>query len=146
MCSYCFLERPNKKMYLIENLGIKKIERRWSGGKFYGDNKGIIINASFENISVNYLHRKENRSWLVGVNLRTFWEYGGIYPTREEILKTAGSMTVEGETLDLAPHNIILNNKALHLIDQKRKDSVCTKEKMMSYLTSFSKGRATGSY
>ena len=98
-------------MHLIENLDIKRITRRWSGGQFYNDDQGIIINPSFEEILVKYLHRKENRIWLTGMNLRTFWEYGGTYPTQEEILKTANSLVIKGERLDLAPHNIILENK-----------------------------------
>lgn len=127
----------DRKMYLLENLNIKKIKRCWSNGPHYKAGKEIIINTSFESVAVEYQSRQENRPWLLGMNLRTFLESGGSYPDENNILQMINKIEIKGSKIDLAPHNIIIGKNKLHLIDQDdHTDPIChSKESLKSYLT-----------
>jgi len=110
----------SRKLYLLENKSPKKIARRWSKGKFYKDDEGIDINTSFENIKVSYKHKDEERDWRLGLNLRTFFENDGAYPTLYQIFEQIDACEVDedNETIDLASHNLILDNGRVDFIDQ----------------------------
>jgi SAM-dependent methyltransferase len=113
-------EAVSRKLYLLENKSPKKVARRWSKGKFYKDDEGIDINTSFENIKVSYKHKDEERDWRLGLNLRTFFENDGAYPTLYQIFEQIDTCEVDedNKTIDLASHNLILDNGRVDFIDQ----------------------------
>ena len=78
--------------------------------------------------------RDEKRNWIQGIDLRTFLEYDGVYPTNEKIINLIDNLKIE-YAKDLGPHNLILNGERLFLIDQNDKlDAVNTKEKLKEFL------------
>ena len=135
MTSYCFVEHTDKKIHVFEGEEDNKIKKRWSGGTFYEEGDGITIKSSFDDISVEYKHREENRPWDLGMNLRLFLECGGIYPTHDKIFEMIDEMEVVGDKIDLGPANLILNNGKINLIDQNdHTDLIVDKEALKEYL------------
>ena len=68
------------------------------------------------------------------IDLRTFLENNGVYPTNNEIIKLIDNLKIENAK-DLGPHNLILNGVNLFPIDQDDKlDAVNTKEKLKDFL------------
>ncbi|MDC1103205.1 hypothetical protein OAS49_01680, partial [Nitrosopumilus sp.] len=125
-------------MWLLQNTKSKTIDRGWRGTSKYRDQFGldaeIKIQSDFNEINVNYGLRNEKRNWIQGVDLRTFLEYNGVYPTTEKIINLIDELEIDNAQ-DLGPHNIILNGKKLFLIDQNDKfDDVNTKEKLKDFL------------
>ena len=83
---------------------------------------------------INYGLRDEKRNWIQGIDLRTFLENNGVYPTNDQVLDLINSMNVDNAR-DLGPHNLILNGHELLPIDQEDKlDDVNTKEKLKLFL------------
>jgi 2-polyprenyl-3-methyl-5-hydroxy-6-metoxy-1,4-benzoquinol methylase len=127
-----------RNMWLLENTQSKTIDRGWRGASKYSDQFGpgteIYIQSNFDEISVNYSQRNEKRNWIHGVNLRTFLENNGVYPTNEKIIHLIEELKIDNAK-DLGPHNLILNGSQLFLIDQNDKlDDVNTKEKLKDFL------------
>jgi 2-polyprenyl-3-methyl-5-hydroxy-6-metoxy-1,4-benzoquinol methylase len=127
-----------RNMWLLQNTQSKTIDRGWRGASKYNDQFGpdtqINIQSNFDEISVNYGQRNEKRNWIHGVNLRTFLENNGVYPTNEKIIHLIDELKIDNAK-DLGPHNLILNGKKLFLIDQNDKlDDVNTIEKLKDFL------------
>jgi 2-polyprenyl-3-methyl-5-hydroxy-6-metoxy-1,4-benzoquinol methylase len=131
-------QKLERSMWLLENTQSKTIDRGWRGTAKYNEKFGpgteINIQSSFDKISVNYSLREENRNWIQGIDLRTFLENNGVYPTNDDVLDLIDNMTID-KAQDLGPHNLILNGKQLLPIDQNDKlDDVNTKEKLKDFL------------
>ena len=114
------------------------IERRWSGGDLYNfPNSGIVTHSTFDKLEATYLHRKEKRPWIQGLNLRTFLEANGVYPTGDMIMNMLDEVELPNSTPDLAPHNLILGEGKLHLIDQdhdRKGEQITSRDRLKSYL------------
>jgi hypothetical protein len=131
-------QKLERNMWLLQNTKSKTIDRGWRGTSKYRDQFGldaeIKIQSDFNEINVNYGLRNEKRNWIQGVDLRTFLEYNGVYPTTEKIIDLIDELEIDNAQ-DLGPHNLILNGKKLFLIDQNDKlDDVNTKEKLKDFL------------
>ena len=131
-------QKLERDMWLLENTKPKTIDRGWRGSSRYneqfGPNNEINIKSNFDEINVDYSLREEKRNWIHGIDLRTFLENNGAYPTNDEIIHLIDTMNVD-DAQDLGPHNLILNGKQLFPIDQNDKlDDVNTKEKLKAFL------------
>ena len=131
-------QKLERDMWLLENTKPKTIDRGWRGSSRYneqfGPNNEINIKSNFDEITVDYSMREEKRNWIHGIDLRTFLENNGVYPTNDEIIHLIDTMNVD-DAQDLGPHNLILNGKELFPIDQNDKlDDVNTKEKLKAFL------------
>ncbi len=131
-------QKLERNLWLLQNTQSKTIDRGWRGASKYTEEFGpgnqIIIKSNFDEINVDYGLRDEKRSWIQGIDLRTFLEYNGVYPTNEKIINLIDNLKIENAK-DLGPHNLILNGKCLFLIDQDDKlDAVNTKEKLKEFL------------
>ena len=131
-------QKLERNLWLLENTQSKTIDRGWRGASKYneqfGPNTEININSNFDQIHVNYGLRDERRNWIPGIDLRTFLENNGVYPTNDEIIRLIDAMEID-KAKDLGPHNLILNGQQLFPIDQNDKiDTVNTKEKLKAFL------------
>ena len=131
-------QKLERDMWLLENTKSKTIDRGWRGSSKYneqfGPNTEINIKSNFDEISIDYSLREEKRNWIHGIDLRTFLENNGVYPTNDEIIRLIDTMNIDNAQ-DLGPHNLILNGKQLFPIDQNDKlDDVNTKEKLKAFL------------
>ena len=131
-------QKLERNLWLLQNTQSKTIDRGWRGASKYTEEFGpgnqIIIKSNFDEINVNYGLRDEKRNWIQGIDLRTFLEYNGVYPTNEKIINIIDNLKIENAK-DLGPHNLILNGECLFLIDQDDKlDAVNTKEKLKEFL------------
>ena len=131
-------QKLEREMWLLENTKPKTIDRGWRGSSRYneqfGPNNEINIKSNFDEINVDYSLREEKRNWIHGIDLRTFLENNGVYPTNDEIIHLIDTMNVD-DAQDLGPHNLILNGTQLFPIDQNDKlDDVNTKEKLKAFL------------
>ena len=131
-------QKLERNLWLLENTQSKTIDRGWRGAskyhKQFGPNTEIKIKSNFDEISVDYGLREEKRNWIHGIDLRTFLENNGVYPTNKEIMHLIDTMNIDNAK-DLGPHNLILNGKQLFPIDQNDKlDDVNTKEKLKAFL------------
>ena len=131
-------KKLQRNMWLLKNTKSKTIDRPWRGTQKYHDEFGpdtqIDIKSNFDEIVIDYSLRNESRPWIQGIDLRTFLENNGVYPTNDDVLNLIDDMKVE-DARDLGPHNLILNGHELFAIDQNDKlDPVNTKEKLKSFL------------
>ena len=131
-------KKLQRSMWLLKNTKSKTIDRPWRGTQKYNDEFGpdtqIDIKSNFDEIVIDYSLRNESRPWIQGIDLRTFLENNGVYPTNDDILNLIDNMKVDNAR-DLGPHNLILNGHELFAIDQNDKlDPVNTKEKLKSFL------------
>ncbi|MGB1377983.1 MAG: class I SAM-dependent methyltransferase [Nitrosopumilus sp.] len=131
-------KKLQRSMWLLKNTKSKTIDRPWRGTQKYNDEFGpdtqIDIKSNFDEIVIDYSLRDESRPWIQGIDLRTFLENNGVYPTNDDILNLIDNMKVDNAR-DLGPHNLILNGHELFAIDQNDKlDPVNTKEKLKSFL------------
>ena len=131
-------QKLERNLWLLQNTQSKTIDRGWRGASKYTEEFGpgnqIIIKSNFDEINVDYGLRDEKRNWIQGIDLRTFLEYNGVYPTNEKIINLIDNLKIENAK-DLGPHNLILNGECLFLIDQDDKlDAVNTKEKLKEFL------------
>ena len=131
-------KKLDRTLWLLENTQPKTIDRGWRGTSKYdeqfGPDSDIKIKSNFDEISVDYGLRDEKRNWIPGIDLRTFLEINGVYPTNHEILRLIDDMVIDNAQ-DLGPHNLILNGSCLFPIDQNdRLDDVNTKEKLKDFL------------
>ena len=131
-------KKLERNLWLLQNTQSKTIDRGWRGASKYTEEFGpgnqISIKSNFNEINVDYGLRDEKRNWIQGIDLRTFLEYGGVYPTNKKIINLIDNLKIKNAK-DLGPHNLILNGKRLFLIDQNDKlDAVNTKEKLKEFL------------
>ena len=131
-------KKLERNLWLLQNTQSKTIDRGWRGASKYTEEFGpgnqISIKSNFDEINVDYGLRDEKRNWIQGIDLRTFLEYDGVYPTNEKIINLIDNLKIE-YAKDLGPHNLILNGERLFLIDQNDKlDAVNTKEKLKEFL------------
>ena len=131
-------KKLERNLWLLQNTQSKTIDRGWRGASKYTEEFGpgnqISIKSNFDEINVDYGLRDEKRNWIQGIDLRTFLEYDGVYPTNEKIINLIDNLKIKNAK-DLGPHNLILNGKRLFLIDQNDKlDAVNTKEKLKEFL------------
>ena len=128
------LQQPS----MLDGTKSGKIERRWSGGDLYNfPSSGIITHSTFDKLEATYLHRQEKRPWIQGLNLRTFLELNGVYPTNDMIMDMLDEIELPDNTPDLAPHNLILGEGKLHLIDQdhdRKGEQITSKDRLKTYL------------
>ena len=133
-----FNQKLERNLWLLKNTQSKTIDRGWRGTSKYDEEFGpgnhISIKSNFDNIEVDYGLRDEKRTWIQGIDLRTFLENNGVYPTNEEVLNLINNLKIDNAK-DLGPHNLILNGESLFPIDQDDKlDAVNTKEKLKDFL------------
>ena len=131
-------KKLERNLWLLQNTQSKTIDRGWRGASKYTEEFGpgnqISIKSNFNEINVDYGLRDEKRNWIQGIDLRTFLEYDGVYPTNEKIINLIDNLKIKNAK-DLGPHNLILNGERLFLIDQDDKlDAVNTKEKLKEFL------------
>ena len=131
-------KKLERNLWLLQNTQSKTIDRGWRGASKYTEEFGpgnqISIKSNFDEINVDYGLRDEKRNWIQGIDLRTFLEYDGVYPTNEKIINLIDNLKIKNAK-DLGPHNLILNGEHLFLIDQNDKlDAVNTKEKLKEFL------------
>ena len=94
----------------------------------------VVSLSNFDKIDIDYGLRDEKRTWIQGIDLRTFLENNGVYPTNDQIINLIDNLKIE-HAKDLGPHNLILNGVNLFPIDQDDKlDAVNTKEKLKDFL------------
>jgi len=133
-----FNQKLERNLWLLKNTQLKTIDRGWRGVSKYNESFGpgnhISIKSNFDKIDIAYGLRDENRTWIQGIDLRTFLENNGVYPTNDEIINLIDDLEIEN-VRDLGPHNLILNGERLFVIDQNDKfDDVNTKEKLKDFL------------
>jgi len=133
-----FNQKLERNLWLLKNTQSKTIDRGWRGSSKYDEEFGpgnhISIKSNFDNIEVDYGLRNEKRIWIQGIDLRTFLENNGVYPTNDEVLDLINNLKIDNAK-DLGPHNLILNGESLFVIDQDDKlDAVNTKEKLKDFL------------
>jgi len=133
-----FNQKLERNLWLLKNTQPKTIDRGWRGSSKYDEEFGpgnhISIKSNFDNIEVDYGLRNEKRIWIQGIDLRTFLENNGVYPTNDEVLDLINNLKIDNAK-DLGPHNLILNGESLFAIDQDDKlDAVNTKEKLKDFL------------
>jgi len=133
-----FNQKLERNLWLLKNTQPKTIDRGWRGSSKYDEEFGpgnhISIKSNFDNIEVDYGLRNEKRIWIQGIDLRTFLENNGVYPTNDEVLDLINNLKIDNAK-DLGPHNLILNGESLFVIDQDDKlDAVNTKEKLKDFL------------
>ena len=133
-----FNQKLERNLWLLKNTQSKTIDRGWRGASKYNDQFGpgnqITIESNFDEINVNYGLRNENRTWVHGIDLRTFLENNGVYPSNDEIINLIDNLKIN-DAKDLGPHNLILNGENFIPIDQEHKlDDVNTKEKLKNFL------------
>jgi 2-polyprenyl-3-methyl-5-hydroxy-6-metoxy-1,4-benzoquinol methylase len=133
-----FNQKLERNLWLLKNTQSKTIDRGWRGTSKYDEEFGpgnhITIKSNFDNIEVDYGLRDEKRTWIQGIDLRTFLENNGVYPTNEEVLNLINNLKIDNAK-DLGPHNLILNGESLFPIDQDDKlDAVNTTEKLKDFL------------
>ncbi|MDA7495370.1 DUF4214 domain-containing protein [Nitrosopumilus sp.] len=133
-----FNQKLERNLWLLKNTQSKTIDRGWRGASKYDEEFGpgnhISIHSNFDNIDVDYGLRDEKRTWIQGIDLRTFLENNGVYPTNDEVLGLINNLKIDNAK-DLGPHNLILNGEGLFPIDQDDKlDAVNTKEKLKDFL------------
>jgi len=131
-------KKLERNMWLLKNTQSKTIDRAWRGTEKYDEEFGpdshIDIKSNFDEILIDYGSRNEKRNWIQGIDLRTFLENNGVYPTNDQVFDMIDSMNADNAR-DLGPHNLILNGHELFPIDQDDKfDDVNTKEKLKSFL------------
>mgnify|MGYP005991845515 FL=1 len=131
-------KKLERNMWLLKNTQSKTIDRAWRGTEKYDEEFGpdshIDIKSNFDEILIDYGSRNEKRNWIQGIDLRTFLENNGVYPTNDQVFDMINSMNADNAR-DLGPHNLILNGHELFPIDQDDKfDDVNTKEKLKSFL------------
>ena len=131
-------KKLERNLWLLQNTQSKTIDRGWRGASKYTEEFGpgnqISIKSNFNEINVDYGLRDEKRNWIQGIDLRTFLEYDGVFPTHEKIINLIDNLKIKNAK-DLGPHNLILNGERLFLIDQNDKlDAVNTKEKLKEFL------------
>jgi len=131
-------KKLERNMWLLKNTQSKTIDRAWRGTEKYdeefGSDSHIDIKSNFDEILIDYGSRNEKRNWIQGIDLRTFLENNGVYPTNDQVFDMIDSMNADNAR-DLGPHNLILNGHELFPIDQDDKfDDVNTKEKLKSFL------------
>ena len=131
-------KKLERNMWLLKNTQSKTIDRAWRGTEKYdeefGSDSHIDIKSNFDEILIDYGSRNEKRNWIQGIDLRTFLENNGVYPTNDQVFDMINSMNADNAR-DLGPHNLILNGHELFPIDQDDKfDDVNTKEKLKSFL------------
>jgi 2-polyprenyl-3-methyl-5-hydroxy-6-metoxy-1,4-benzoquinol methylase len=133
-----FNQKLERNLWLLKNTQSKTIDRGWRGSSKYDEEFGpgnhIRIKSNFDNIEIDYGLRDEKRMWIQGIDLRTFLENNGVYPTNDEVLDLINNLKIDNAK-DLGPHNLILNGESLFPIDQDDKlDAVNTKEKLKDFL------------
>ena len=133
-----FNKKLERNLWLLKNTQSKTIDRGWRGVSKYNDQFGpgnqITIKSNFDEINVDYGLRNENRIWVHGIDLRTFLENNGVYPSNDEIINLIDNLKIN-DAKDLGPHNLILNGENLIPIDQDDKlDDVNTTEKLKDFL------------
>ena len=133
-----FNQKLERNLWLLKNTQLKTIDRGWRGASKYNESFGpgnhISIKSNFDKIDIDYSLRDENRTWIQGIDLRTFLENNGVYPTNDEIINLIDDLEIKNAR-DLGPHNLILNGERLFVIDQDDKfDDVNTKEKLKDFL------------
>ena len=133
-----FNQKLERNLWLLKNTQLKTIDRGWRGASKYSESFGpgnhISIKSNFDKIDIDYSLRAENRTWIQGIDLRTFLENNGVYPTNDEIINLIDDLEIKNAR-DLGPHNLILNGERLFVIDQNDKfDDVNTKEKLKDFL------------
>ena len=133
-----FNQKLERNLWLLKNTQLKTIDRGWRGASKYNESFGpgnhISIKSNFDKIDIDYGLRDENRTWIQGIDLRTFLENNGVYPTNDKIINLIDNLEIENAR-DLGPHNLILNGEHLFVIDQDDKfDDVNTKEKLKDFL------------
>ena len=133
-----FNQKLERNLWLLKNTQLKTIDRGWRGASKYSESFGpgnhISIKSNFNKIDIDYSLRDENRTWIQGIDLRTFLENNGVYPTNDEIINLIDDLEIKNAR-DLGPHNLILNGERLLVIDQDDKfDDVNTKEKLKDFL------------
>jgi len=133
-----FNQKLERNLWLLKNTQLKTIDRGWRGASKYSESFGpgnhISIKSNFDKIDIDYSLRDENRTWIQGIDLRTFLENNGVYPTNDEIINLIDDLEIKNAR-DLGPHNLILNGEHLFVIDQDDKfDDVNTKEKLKDFL------------
>ena len=133
-----FNQKLERNLWLLKNTQLKTIDRGWRGASKYSESFGpgnhISIKSNFDKIDIDYSLRDENRTWIQGIDLRTFLENNGVYPTNDEIINLIDNLEIKNAR-DLGPHNLILNGERLFVIDQDDKfDDVNTKEKLKDFL------------
>ena len=133
-----FNQKLERNLWLLKNTKLKTIDRGWRGASKYSESFGpgnhISIKSNFDKIDIDYSLRDENRTWIQGIDLRTFLENNGVYPTNDEIINLIDDLEIKNAR-DLGPHNLILNGERLFVIDQDDKfDDVNTKEKLKDFL------------
>ena len=133
-----FNQKLERNLWLLKNTQLKTIDRGWRGASKYNESFGpgnhISIKSNFDKIDIDYGLRDENRTWIQGIDLRTFLENNGVYPTNDEIINLIDDLEIKNAR-DLGPHNLILNGECLFVIDQDDKfDDVNTKEKLKDFL------------
>ena len=122
---------PNAKSEMIKLQGTKKqIKKSYIN---YDSGKPPAVN--FES---NFSQRKVTKTlpngetqiydWVNGINLQTFIEMGGYYPTKEQLIQQVSSRDIKGNYEwndshgDIKPWNLIVNGSDLHLIDMNGKN------------------------
>ena len=122
-----------RKLQLLKNNQNIKITRPHLIANKYKNQGGIDIFSTFDNIKVDYSFRDEKRDFYPGIDLRTFYELGGNYPSNQQL--KINILNLSEKYVDLGPGNVLITNNGLKVIDQKdKKDSVNSPEKLIKYL------------
>jgi len=81
------------------------------------ENFSIAIASDFSHKTVSWPYKPEARAWHRGINLATYLDLGGAWPTRETIIGYLRSLRLTGAHGDIQPWNVILQGDAVQLID-----------------------------
>lgn len=102
-----------EKLFDDKRLDVETLKNRGSN----------TIDSNFDNKIIYSPRREEVRTWIPGINLKTFLKLNGVYPFTKRIIDKLKTKDIQGDykwdnsNNDLVTHNFILNGHDLHIID-----------------------------
>jgi hypothetical protein len=85
----------------------------------------VRIDSSFAHKQVEFSGKKcsiradNHRAWQPGINLMTYWNFGGRYPRLDDIETAVEGLDYRGHG-DIRPWNILLTHEGVRLIDSRK--------------------------
>jgi len=105
-----------KSLMGIKNFKKKSLQRRYWDFDKKDNMKDISIESDYDQKYFLHSTKNEKRTWINGINFRTFQYMNGIYPLKHDLIENISKME-EIVHSDLTPWNLILEGKHIHPID-----------------------------
>ena len=124
---------PNAKSEMIRLKGTgKQISKAYIGSPVSSSKLKVTFSSNSKERYVNKTLPNGDEvkyNWINGINLQTYLEMGGYYPTKEELYAQVANKSVKGgydwdDTHgDIEPWNFVINGSDLHIIDLNGKNN-----------------------